>query len=807
MASAPVDRVNGASNASDDGAFSVLHHPGSRSSSVIGDEDGLDHGTAAESAILDAEGPVTFPRTGISSGQAADESIARAAMYYDRLDRLLDRLETRIDIADVRARMDRRGSASSSSSSYLSGPGSDSGSEIGGRPAGRGKTDSADKVRAAKSPPGIISAVKEGGWAEFVNRFSPDESVYAVEALVTNQRLVKAIIDESDQRGKHGGPRAYIPRESRRLHKVDDNDTWIQRIRIQSKALLGVFGRVTGFEWGTKPHTFVRPFQYLVHHHDDFKAELERLQSDSEGDLVNEVKESLEQTTLNPPVVAPGSYHDPRPQVVAELEDLRCYVDFIDNKLVPEMDRFREETYSGRLKIRFDDLWYLFTPGELVYVPLNSMLNASENQVDRLGIPIEDSSHETSMHQSIWRLGHTYVPPAEVCPTNTARLDARSFDALCYYLDYDGAAYGAVGFRFKMPYFEGERDVRDLAIYPLKYALAADELLREAREIGRMYTEAVTRWHLTCNGWTFVTDPIGLPILDSNYVRERRQKRPEHIEGEVIVDFKEAFNSHPSHKASFLDGTKVTERQSMGGIVESPHQVVVWADEKRSKMVFSTTETLVTDDNCQAAEHNAALDLVPYFRKSTRPTTILSDDDLVLLPRRIFVYSLRQRRFAAVNVQHVKPPQVREDAISHLQLQDDHKKMIQAAVHAHLRRQRIERCLESQADGEIPMQDLIANKGRGLLIMLHGEPGVGKTATAEAVAQSTGRPLFPISCSDLLGPGWPVEERLTQILRLSHLWDCVLLLDEADVFLAARSLREGPNHLVSSTYSSLTKLI
>src|SRR3569833_2575220 len=103
MASAPVDRVNGASNASDDGAFSVLHHPGSRSSSVIGDEDGLDHGTAAESAILDAEGLVTFPRMVISSGQAAGGAGARAAGGGGGRGRRRGRREARGDGADGRA--------------------------------------------------------------------------------------------------------------------------------------------------------------------------------------------------------------------------------------------------------------------------------------------------------------------------------------------------------------------------------------------------------------------------------------------------------------------------------------------------------------------------------------------------------------------------------------------------------------------------------------------------------------------------------------------------------------------------------
>jgi DNA polymerase III delta prime subunit len=215
-----------------------------------------------------------------------------------------------------------------------------------------------------------------------------------------------------------------------------------------------------------------------------------------------------------------------------------------------------------------------------------------------------------------------------------------------------------------------------------------------------------------------------------------------------------------------------------------------------------SSEAIVLDDDCEMQEHNAVVVKDPYLRQSTWPQQAPTGEDLALLPRRLFVYSLRHRKFAPVNVRYLKPNPVQEDTIRHLQLPDDHKRMIQAAVHSHLRKQRIERSIEARKPGEVRTQDFIANKGRGLLVMLHGEPGVGKTATAEAVAQSTQRPLFPISCSDL-AIGWGVEERLEEIFRLAHLWDCVLLLDEADVFLAARSLREGPNTLVSSKSSTL----
>ena len=66
-------------------------------------------------------------------------------------------------------------------------------------------------------------------------------------------------------------------------------------------------------------------------------------------------------------------------------------------------------------------------------------------------------------------------------------------------------------------------------------------------------------------------------------------------------------------------------------------------------------------------------------------------------------------------------------------------------------------------------------------------PGTGKSATAEAIAQANGKPLFPITCGDLgLTPN-EVENALRRIFRLANAWDCVLLLDEVDTFFSQRS--------------------
>jgi SpoVK/Ycf46/Vps4 family AAA+-type ATPase len=83
--------------------------------------------------------------------------------------------------------------------------------------------------------------------------------------------------------------------------------------------------------------------------------------------------------------------------------------------------------------------------------------------------------------------------------------------------------------------------------------------------------------------------------------------------------------------------------------------------------------------------------------------------------------------------------------------------------------------------------DIIHGKGQGLIILLHGAPGVGKTSTAECVAESLRKPLYPITCGDLGVTASVVEQTLTSTFAKAEAWDCVLLLDEADVFLAQRT--------------------
>ncbi|PKK45243.1 hypothetical protein CI102_10377, partial [Trichoderma harzianum] len=76
--------------------------------------------------------------------------------------------------------------------------------------------------------------------------------------------------------------------------------------------------------------------------------------------------------------------------------------------------------------------------------------------------------------------------------------------------------------------------------------------------------------------------------------------------------------------------------------------------------------------------------------------------------------------------------------------------------------------------------------GKGLILLLHGAPGVGKTSTAEGVAECFQKPLFQITCGDLGVTARDVEKTLQMNFNLATKWGCILLLDEADVFLSQR---------------------
>ena len=180
--------------------------------------------------------------------------------------------------------------------------------------------------------------------------------------------------------------------------------------------------------------------------------------------------------------------------------------------------------------------------------------------------------------------------------------------------------------------------------------------------------------------------------------------------------------------------------------------------------------------------------LLKYHRDLFDPS--LSDDYVMLLPCRIYGYAMLNRKWFPLNVnliEDITPDQVRTTAAGYedLVLPDGHKKLLQAIVKNQVRDPE-QMCGERGENPDEFQMDVVKGKGKGLIILLHGAPGVGKTSTAECVAAQLKRPLLPITCGDVSTNVKQAEEKLQEYCALAHRWRCVLLLDEADVFLAKR---------------------
>jgi SpoVK/Ycf46/Vps4 family AAA+-type ATPase len=67
------------------------------------------------------------------------------------------------------------------------------------------------------------------------------------------------------------------------------------------------------------------------------------------------------------------------------------------------------------------------------------------------------------------------------------------------------------------------------------------------------------------------------------------------------------------------------------------------------------------------------------------------------------------------------------------------------------------------------------------------------------VAEIAERPLYRVTCGDVGIKPEEVEKYLESVLHLGKIWNCVVLLDEADVFLEQRGLEDlNRNALVSA---------
>ncbi|KAL1842955.1 hypothetical protein VTJ49DRAFT_3596 [Mycothermus thermophilus] len=460
-------------------------------------------------------------------------------------------------------------------------------------------------------------------------------------------------------------------------------------------------------------------------------------------------------TVLPPPVTRPEEVISGTPlDSPNTIRHLEVFIDFIDKHIVPQWKR---AAGSEQRLFRFDELWMAFQhPGELLV------------------------SNSQPRRNPIWRLHSmsTELYLAEGIVTNPmSRLNQRQPDSgdvgrlklYAYHLNYNGESYVPVRERFVIPWYDGVQDITALPIYPLRFS-GDESLKQEARRRGDAFQWAVAARHLTYDGWTVAhTFPRRGPDDATSPIASQ------YVNGDVIIDCVEGYKSRPLdllgpsswnrdpdgfHFQKSFARPLATNEVALRYYNDPPIQ----STSARIGSYVEMAETIQLNEDWSQAVYDTHVlrareknQIASYLDEERRD--VVEGDDILLLP---------------------------DAVVGDLRIDPLHKSMVNSLVKSHLAKQEAQMSLPAAPLG----QDIIRDKGSAVVFLLHGVPGVGKTATAEAVALANRRPLFAITCGDLGFTPREVEQGLKEIFRLAQQWNCILLLDEADIFLSRRELRD-----------------
>ncbi|KAI3326319.1 AAA family ATPase [Xylariaceae sp. AK1471] len=224
-------------------------------------------------------------------------------------------------------------------------------------------------------------------------------------------------------------------------------------------------------------------------------------------------------------------------------------------------------------------------------------------------------------------------------------------------------------------------------------------------------------------------------------------------------------------------------------------RLVSYQPDKDEELTSTTDERYMVDFATYRRLHSET----PGFHKAypgTTPHNYMSSELMdketpppgteTLFPLTISGFNLRRKKWVDLEVDRIGDVQWHKEAFDHLVIDEETKELIEALITNRIASEK--------------STDWVTAKGNGLIMLLHGGPGTGKTFTAESVAELAERPLYPVTCGDIGTKPEEVEQYLESVLNLGRLWGCIVLLDEADVFLEQRTLNDLTRNALVSVF-------
>lgn len=199
-----------------------------------------------------------------------------------------------------------------------------------------------------------------------------------------------------------------------------------------------------------------------------------------------------------------------------------------------------------------------------------------------------------------------------------------------------------------------------------------------------------------------------------------------------------------------------------------PHSTGRWGGRKLSQMPKRKVIHDVPRDEEKA---------VPTLTESE----ILGDDYQIPAHPLVRVFDLADHEFFTTHAGNMTPYQFDKTLRDKLILPQSHRDLLDVLT----------------TDLDKFLGDIVEGKSAGNIVICKGVPGVGKTLTAEIYSELIEKPMYSVHSGSLGTSATSVEGNLKVIFERQRRWNCVLLLDEADVFVVERGDNIEQNAIVA----------
>ncbi|KAL3602838.1 hypothetical protein FPOAC2_07152 [Fusarium poae] len=581
-------------------------------------------------------------------------------------------------------------------------------------------------------------------------------------------------------------------------HKVTkgvlDDQERPYRVKLASEALLQEIDGITGINQDTEPPMLLAPpYKLLVRYHEAIGTRLAQLsrylhlESEESANTLGQHPTKFEPKENSPETTPERSLKEDitanenssvsskiRDRWVERFNHLKLLQEFSDIHLAPHHRTYAKIKSGDLEKIAFEDLCFLFTPGDIIYVKERGYEQLAK--VYSLTGGQQRKGESGKEYERFSRDQEDKKPEGYVQSWTRGSWSPLIVDY--YTMESDGYYIGPKDHCKQINHFSGERNITDLVIFPLRFHHEKDKIVERLTERGRRY--CTSYGHKSYRGITCPEDD---------------KTSPEEIVGDMFVDIQDYYRVHK--KSSIFDSLNDhPKRPPLGRLYPVATDTRETEESTRGttlNLFDAEVDRKASDEFMLSRQHE--MELVELGSSSV-PQHILQ-----LLPHWVPAYFFRSRNYYRVYVAHIedidKTDEARDSSFEDLVIPDSHRNLLLGLIRNLVLDQ------NSASKHEVAVNrstqiDIVRGKGQGLIILLHGPPGSGKTSTAETLAAYTRRPLYPITCGDLGTFPEYVENSLVKHTSRAQRWGCILLLDEADVFLSRRDWRDtSHNGLVS----------